>query len=206
MQDKSRVMFVHVPRTAGTSINDFLRQKYPREHSPRRNPSYANHDPYYSLVLTNNPSEFFKFAVVRNPYQRTYSHYKAFLLKLKCNSLPTLSETFTFNDFLKYKRTLGVALFSPITLNRNNFSLFDQSFFLLDDCGEIKLDKVYRFENLKEFEDDFNTKISHRNKSTYIDDEYVQTYNKENIGLVKSLYLRDFSLLDYSTHFDDSLN
>ena len=206
MQDKSRVMFVHVPRTAGTSINDFLRQKYPREHSPRRNPSYSNHDPYYSLVLANNPSEFFKFAVVRNPYQRAYSHYKAFLLKLKYNSLSSLSETFTFNDFLKYKRTLGDALFSPITLNRNNFSLFDQSFFLLDDCGEITLDKIYRFENLNEFEQDFNTKISHRNKNVYVDNEYVQAYSKENIGLVKSLYLRDFSLFNYSIHFDDSSN
>lgn len=205
MQDTSRVMFVHVPRTAGTSIAEFLRKQYRGDLLPKRNPSFNHHDPYFYLALINNPSEFYKFAVVRNPYQRAYSHYKAFLLQLKYNGLESLSNSFSFNDFLKYKRTSGNALFSSITLNRNAFSIFDQSFYLLDDCGEICLDKIYRFEHLEEFEIDFNTKIERRNTSVYMDNEYVHSFDRANIGLVKTLYHRDFSLLNYSTHFDDSM-
>lgn len=208
MQDQSKVMFVHVPRTAGTSIIKQLflpvPKRYPSSfYEATRIPFYQGHDPIFSLNKLNNTSEFFKFTVVRNPYTRAYSNYKAFL-----NQLKHINQKFnnvTFKEFLQYVRTRGNTLFSHVIYTRAPFCVFDQCFYIHDDDGEIGVDKIYRFENLTEFEKDFNINLQNVNSSETSMKEYLDAYDKSCIQLVNNLYHIDFCILKYSMNFEDSI-
>lgn len=82
----------------------------------------------------------------------------------------------------------------------------DQSFYLHNRQGTLSsISKIYRFENLAEFENDFNTVLPRLNVGSYTFNDYLESYTQENINLVKQVYLEDFVLFDYSIHFDDSI-
>lgn len=208
MQKKNNLMFVHVPRTGGTSIITHLylpqAKRYPLlEHEPTRVPMYNSHDPVFVLNRLNDLKKFFKFSVIRNPFTRAYSNFKGFIYQNKISGVDL--NHFTFKDFLMYVRTKGNALYSNAIYTRTPFCIFDQCFYITNDSGEIEIDRIYKFEKLFEFEDDFNIKMTNVNPSGYSKEEYLSAFTKENIGLAKSLYFRDFYELGYSTNFDDSI-
>lgn len=177
-------MFIHVPKTGGTSISHFLNNnnmdQWKREYPFR-------HDPYYSMAKNNNiKKNTFTFSVVRNPYTRAYSYYKHFNYQNNLN--------FTFNKFLLQVKEKVLYLKTPMII-------FPQSFYLLSQNGKIELCKIYKFENLKEFEKDFKTNLPHLMKGNYNQDEYYKDYTQENISLVQNIYNKDFNLLNYSLEF-----
>jgi hypothetical protein len=59
------------------------------------------------------------------------------------------------------------------------------------------LTKIYRFENLKEFENDFSIKLPHLRKGDYNREEYYRDYTEENISAVLDIYQEDFATLGY---------
>jgi hypothetical protein len=63
------------------------------------------------------------------------------------------------------------------------------------------LDKVYRFENLKELEKDFGFKLPFENKGSYTSDEYYQDYTNRLVNRVLDIYEKDFINFGYSTEF-----
>ncbi len=66
---EKNVAFVHIPKTAGTSITKWL-----TEHKGNSNLEYfENHPSYNDLMKDRN--DLFTFTVVRNPYERVVSLY-----------------------------------------------------------------------------------------------------------------------------------
>lgn len=181
-QDK--VLFIHVPKTGGTSIASFLEENN-MDSWVRQYP--ARHDPYYFMEKVNNITpDVFTFSVVRNPYTRTYSYYKHFNYQNQTNA--------SFIEFLQYVKN---KVFFPNT----PMIPFSQSFYILDSSKQVSLSKLYRFENLNEFEEDFNTKLPHLRKGGYNKENYLSDYTKDAIKLVKEIYNHDFNLLNYSENF-----
>lgn len=210
MQNSKKFMFVHIPRTAGTSIIRTLDLGPPLRH-PKifgtcvRYPIYFGHDPIFYLSNHNNLEEYLKFTIVRNPYTRVYSNYKAFLAQIKIGRIENIIKPISFKEFLLYIRTKGSSTYSNIIFPRAPFCIFDQCFYLENDSGEFAVDKIYRFENIKEFEQDFNIELPNVNPSDTKTEDYLSAYDKETIGLVKSLFYKDFCLLNYSFNFEESI-
>lgn len=184
----NKVLFIHVPKTGGTSIASFLEANH-MDPWIRQYP--ARHDPYHFMEKINNiSSDVFTFSVVRNPYTRAYSYYKHFNYQNQTNA--------SFIEFLGYVKD---KIFFPNT----PMIPFSQSFYVLDSNKEISLSKLYRFENLKEFEEDFETNLPHLRKGEYNKEDYLLDYTQEAIELVKEIYNHDFNNLNYSVNFHESL-
>jgi hypothetical protein len=180
----NKVLFIHIPKTGGTSISSFLEsnnmdswiRKYP-----------ARHDPYHFMQQVNNITpDVFSFSVVRNPYTRAYSYYKHFNYQNQLNV--------SFEVFLNYIK-------DKVSFQRTPMIIFPQSYYLFDTNNQISLSKIYRFENLQEFEKDFNTKLTCLRKGMYNKEDYYRDYTKENISLVKDIYFEDFKILNYPDSF-----
>lgn len=86
---KDKLLFVHIPKTGGTSVTESLMQSaahnarlaispYPREtgnsnfRRKRKHVTLVEYADYYNL------SEYFVFSVVRNPYTRIFSHFRQY--------------------------------------------------------------------------------------------------------------------------------
>jgi hypothetical protein len=188
MKIMKKVLFIHVPKTGGTSIASFLEMN---NMDPWKRQYPARHDPYHFMEKVNNiTSDVFSFSVVRNPYTRTYSYYKHFNYQNQTNV--------SFVEFLGYVKD---KLYFPKT----PMIPFSQSFYILDCDKKISLSKIYRFENLSEFEIDFNTNLPYLRKGGYNKEDYLKDYTQETIGMVKEIYKHDFINLNYTDNFHESI-
>jgi hypothetical protein len=186
------VLFVHIPKTAGTSISLELNRKGLNKWV--RN-FYMGHDTFQ--VLSNNniiKDDIFKFSVVRNPYARTYSYYRHFL---KIHKFVQSDKSFI--DFISL-------IESNIKPPKTPLISIDQTSYLINIDNEISLDKVYKFEELSSLEDDLSITLPHVNTGRYSKDEYMMVYQNEyTIHRVKELFRRDFEMLGYSKDFEKSI-
>ena len=83
---------------------------------------------------------------------------------------------------------------NKIQTNKTPWIIYDQTFFLYD--KEINLTKLYKFENLKEIEKDFNIILSHDRKGIY--NKNIKDYFDLNIiSKINNLYHRDFINFEY---------
>jgi hypothetical protein len=186
------LLFLHIPKTSGTSVKKTLHDKLYRLKNEER---FVGHVPLfyiekkYNLDLNN----FFIFSIVRNPFTRTFSYYKHFCL---------LNQTkISFSEFLYIIRTKSSMLFENKMYNRTPLINYSQSFYLYDSCGKINVNKIYRFENLSELENDFNVKLYTENIGNYQTAELKEAYDEKTISLVKCLYKEDFINFNYSEEF-----
>lgn len=158
---------------------------------------FTHHDPLFYLETVNDLSNTFIFSVVRNPFTRVFSHY-SHIKNIKRINL-------TFNEFLKYIRYNGNVFLVPAFYPALPLVWYNQSFYLHNNNGQMNINKIYRYESLSEFETDFDTKLQITNVGTYTKSDYITSYTKQNINLVKQLYFEDFIRFNYSNHFDDSI-
>jgi hypothetical protein len=181
------VLFVHIPKTAGTSITKLLKDN----NLDNWNRSWPrHHDPYSHLKETNTIDDsIFSFSVVRNPYTRTYSCFKQYN---KANE--------TDISFAEYLNNIFKKIISPVSPLLH----IAQSFYVFED-NKLQINKLYRFENLNDFEKDFGWTLGNYNVGNYNIDSYLKDYTEEAVQMTKELYSVDFSLLDYSLDFSKSL-
>ena len=80
-----------------------------------------------------------------------------------------------------------------------------QSFYVLGQENTIQVTKLYKFENLKELEDDFNWNVEFYNVGDYTKDMYNSSYTDTAIEIVKKIYEIDFLTFGYTTNFSSTL-
>ena len=155
----SPFIFIHIPRCAGTSIEQALlplatgavnieelsaadRAKHwlPGGHG-------RQHAKLAKLAATVPLNDFFKFAVVRNPWARAVSQIEYLRAKTK-------KPSFTSDDFRENVRAYCVARFA----SHGHDLAACQFDYLVDATGKMAMDYVGRFESL---DNDFK-KICHR--------------------------------------------
>jgi hypothetical protein len=195
--NKHKCIFIHIPKCAGTSMLTVLSngKKIYRDHATWFD--YYRYNPYKF-------EEYFKFAIVRNPYDRVVSLY-AYMSnsKDKKNRNSYYYKYFKKNnidfekfvlEFLSYERINSYVLFKP------------QHHFIFDYKYELKIDKIIKIEDINLEYDKLKEKLNL--KSQYLikanssnRDEYKFYYkNNELIEKVKDIYKYDFKLLNYSTN------
>ena len=184
--EKKRCIFFHIPKTAGMAVSSALFGDITWGH--RDVSFYVNHfgkERFYS---------FYKFTVVRNPYDRLYSAY-IFLKNGGINQHDTsfsrkyLSKYPTFDDFVRH----GL---NDKDVNRWVHFL-PQHHFIKNKNGNIVVDFIAKKEQL---ETDFETICRYLNVSVSLQ-TINQTGNKKDLSLtedvksiIKTHYKEDFNL------------
>ncbi|WNH11620.1 sulfotransferase family 2 domain-containing protein [Thalassobellus suaedae] len=208
-----KCIFIHIPKTAGTSINSFF---HPGVKFHFDNPDYERlfgwcpkrqlhmqHATSKQLIETGLVTEeqwtsYFKFAFVRNPWDRAYSDY------LFIQDFAGVKGS--FKDYLDKKNEFQRILINTSGSHYLGDHLLAQTEFF--DEENYKLDFIGRFEN---FDSDIqlvldrlsiNEKFNeHRNKSLRVKN-YSNFYTNSKIKMVQNKYAEDILKLEYS--FEDN--
>jgi len=142
-----RCIFIHIPRCGGTSIENAL--GHWAEHNGRggqdhrtirnilRREIVVKSNPRNRITVT--PEEFhsyFKFTVIRNPWDRAYSWYAAALRDPVHRKRYGIELDIPFAEFLR--------------LAAGKTALMPQTYWLLDSLGRLPFDLIGKFERLSE--------------------------------------------------------
>lgn len=198
-------IFIHIPKTAGTSITRALRPWCLRpkptpwrrllSHLPvREAPERANfnqHDRASWLRRKLPPQLYdgaYKFAVVRNPFELVVSNYQH-LRRKTSRRRHRQAQRWDFKAFLRYLE------------RKNRLARVDQTSWISDGDGKLIVDEILRFETLAE---QFNVlaerlglpaELPRSNVSAPVD--YRALYDEEAKAIVRRLYVRDFERFGY---------
>lgn len=194
--NKNRCIFIHVPKTAGTSILLALGD----------NGKSRLHLPWHVFLSANQKKfdDYFKFSFVRNPWDRAWSAYN--YLRNGGNKASDvevskkISEFTNFDQFLK--KGLGYGYF------RNHILFLPQSQFLIGPAGLPVVDFLGTVENfsqdfsvcLKEIGIKENVAISKHNVSP---PSSPPSISGQGISVIEEIYRQDIEAFGYS--FSDSL-
>ena len=190
--DEYQCIFIHIPKAAGTSVALTLFGQSSR------------HVPWFEYYQVN-PAKFgryFKFAFVRNPWDRLVSTY--FFLKRggidpqdRIWADAILAVFPTFESFV-------LGWLSPQTV-LTWVHFLPQHYFICDDSGMLMMDFVGRFENM---ESDFaivaarlgcTKKLEKVNVGSQ--QHYSHYYTEETRALVGSIYAKDIALFNYQFEY-----
>ena len=205
ISEEKKFIFIAVTKTGSSSIASAL-GKYGKiyGHKNKKETGIRRHIPLNNFVRNHNlllkdQSEYFKFAFVRNPWERAVSWYtytgrldpKKDLVDsagkmIKCRSSKGLS----FSEFIKEKKFIwGSAIGGQLGMITNS-------------DGKILADFIGRFENIQE---DFDIvcdkigipreKLPHKNKSKH--KHYTEYYDEETKEVVARRYVKDIEFFKY---------
>lgn len=210
-----RCIFIHIPKTAGTSIEKKLNFFDHLERGVQNHNTIRDIEPepwvksarsiffhYDQPTLVKSSVKkilkpqisqglydtYFKFSFVRNSWSRAFSWYKNVIRDENHRRKLSVSSDCSLKDFL-----LG---------HKHNWGLRSQLFWLINAKGEIPLDFIGRFENL---EKDFAfvcDKIGIEDKqlpNLLVTDrsDYSQYYDQETIDLVYKIYKQEINLFKF---------
>ncbi len=193
--DDKKAIFIHIPKCAGVSINQAIFGNLAGGHTTL--------DHYLKIFEPHCINSYFKFTIVRNPWDRLVSAYfflkkGGFREKDRDWFNDELSSFTDFDDFVKS------------WVNKQNIWKEDhfrpQYHYMLDKRRKIPLDFVGFLENLN---DDFTyiTKkigitccLHTSNKSKH--KNYQDYYNDETKEIIREVYSEDIKMLGYN--FDNT--
>lgn len=197
-------LFIHIPKTGGTSIGRTLFGDFEGNHMP-----IATYQMIYDRATFDR---LFKFAVVRNPYDRLLSAYRFFRNgadrvshsgMVDGSRSPELQAATAahdgFEDFVLHWLTPAQA--------RQHEHFRPQHRFACAPNGVLRLDYVGRFETLDESFADIAARLGvdaaliHDRRSRRVSDEeisYVDRYTPAMRSVVERIYDRDLRLFGYS--------
>jgi hypothetical protein len=208
---KYKIIFIHIPKCAGSSIRDFYFD------TPNLNWRKPNYELLYgwcpkrqihlqhattkqlletNLVDQNDWNNYYKFTFVRNPWDRAYSSY---LWVMRDRQIKD-----SFRNFI-----LGEGLFMNVLsegegmYNRACHKWKQTDFFNTKEG--YKIDFIGHFENLNNDIRYINKTLSiekkfkhHSNKSENRARHYSLFYDKKNSELIKEIYKKDIETLKYT--------
>ena len=189
---ESKILYIHIPKTAGMSIARTLGLENP-EHLTQNEIVKQN----ASIIDLRN---YYKFAFCRNPWDRMVSLYSYCISgsemygKFNSPKIEKIKELFTFKLFCQM---LGSGFFIG-----NNFIWKAHYRQQLDFINVTNIDFIGRFENLQE---DFYTvcdnagiprqELQHINKSNR--KHYTEYYDDETKQIVAEKYAKDIEYFGY---------
>lgn len=189
---KKNLIFVHIPKTAGSSITDLICKNVPNFDGIRdENQEFVRFGRYHwpaSKIIQEYPDLFenaTSFAIVRNPFSwiQSIRYYQA------ASSTPAHHEKaneLSFNDFVRYY------------IENDKRSM---KFFVCDQDKKILVDKVLRFEDFQGSVLPFLGKHYDLSKLQHIlktrKRSLASDFDLATFSLVKETYAEDIALFGY---------
>lgn len=182
----NQYLFLHIHKTGGTSVKDFLIGKTLKKASHARASDIINEIGYEEF------KKYKTFAVVRNPYDRVISAY--FYMKNSERIPPSV----TLNEFILNKKSEYSMYNEVCATPQYQYLCYD---------GKVECDVIIKFENLvKDFEQFINENdiidrglknLPHDRKSKR--DGYMAYLSgkKEMIKCINEFYEKDFEIFGY---------
>lgn len=194
-EEKNRVIFIHVPKTAGNSIFQTLFDANPQGHKEAL---------WYRKFDALRFDEYYKFGFVRNPWDRFVSAY--FYLKhggmgrYDCDFRDKyLCKVNSFSEFVKAmgddsgyrKKIMNWVHFKP------------QATFLCDENGRVLVDYIGAYENLDGCYSELcrniglerNGELKMINRS--VREDYRKYYSESGVDCIRTLYQEDINMFAY---------
>jgi len=187
-------LFVHIPKTAGTSIRDEFKIK-----STHHSPTYNKTDKTILLEKLNvavqikNYQRFISFAVLRHPYDRFLSAYQ-YLYHRNSNSFKV---DFAYYQMLHKYSSLDDVLNDLSNLKNKIVHFVDQHNFVCDSEGKILVNHVLKFENLVEDLKTLNSKWPALKKTNPSPDMQISLTPDQKQKIYQA-YKRDFEIFGFS--------
>jgi chondroitin 4-sulfotransferase 11 len=210
VSDSDRFVFVHVPKAAGWSMNEMLLKASPgsvhRYMHCRLCDLVAR-----GLLEVEKYRAYFKFAIVRNPYDWLVSFYS--FVRNRRHPYNRILATQTFDEFVRWIAEMRVHPSAGVRYQDGFYDMefnptlqYGQYWFISNEDGaELDVEMVLRFERLQNdvrvvmerigLADGYA--VPQLNKSRH--DPYRNYYpNTETKDLVYALFRKDFDWFDYS--------
>ena len=206
-------IFVHIPKCAGTSIESLL---WPGERGPDQlwggfiDPfhnrfqtgglQHLHAEQIRTVVGTVTFNSFFKFAVVRNPFDRAVSQFVYLERRPDLRTYLGLSEGASFDEYLELVNGVIHVQWEP------------QHAFLTDrKTGELLVDQVIRFERLVPEMSQVLEVLGVKCKSfphlnAGVRGHYREWYTKRRRKAVEDFYAKDLEFLNYEFRNQSSSN
>lgn len=193
--DELECIFVHIPKSAGISINRELFGNLGGAHRTVRS--------YKRIFGPRTFKRYFKFTFIRNPYSRVLSAYRFLKNGGICEkdrnwAKQNLDQYNTFSDFinewLSHDSIDKYIHFKP------------QHTFICDRSFEPEVDFIGRFEMInKDFkvickELNINRELKKYNQGPEIHSSWQSLYTKDMLDKVHQIYRKDFELFGYSAY------
>lgn len=184
-------IFIHIPKSAGTSISRTL---YGRTVGHYRAILYKN-------ISTTEYEKYFKFSIVRNPWDRLVSAYTFVVQNGSKHVRPLPNEIYKSESFSTFDKFITEWL--PYqNLFEIDVVFCPQYHFICDNKGKVIVDYIGKFENIDSAMEDVSKQLgcninlkklnaSDRNKN------YRDYYTDETIKIVSELYKKDIELFSY---------
>lgn len=189
--EKHKCIFIHIPKTAGVSLSQNLFGNLGGGHLPIFD--------YYKVYSPNEFHDYFKFTIVRNPWDRLVSAYH-FLKEGGFNE----TDKKWFKDNLEQYANFEEFVLKWVNKNNiNTYTHFIPQYYYLMLNGKVLVDKIYNFEKLEEAIFDINNKLStkiklsHNNKTLNRNNKYRTYYNSKTKQIVESVYKLDIEIFNY---------
>ena len=179
---KHKCIFVHIPKTGGSSVENFFTSDYSKGGLESKHKTAIS----YESEFPNEFIEYFTFSIIRNPWEKCFSHYN---YRARDNSQNGFARFSEFNTWILRK------INSPLVFQTQ----FD---FLKNVYDEILIDYTMRFEKLQEDFDIVCDKIGiphsqlpHINKTKH--KHYTEYYDEETKQIVAEKYAKDIEYFGY---------
>lgn len=178
---KHKFIFIAVPKTGSTSVRSIIDPYSDITSVNDKNSPYKHHTTALNLKKHFESEgwdweDYYKFSVVRNPWERRVSSWAYRLKKGQHN----------YNEFKDF------AIHYPASpqfnwLSNENGDLLMDYVFKLEDLGGI--DKVFDHLGLP------HTKLPHKNKNGH--KHYAEYYDEETKAIVAEKYMKDIEYFGY---------
>ena len=195
--DDLKSIFIHIPKAAGMSVSKSI---FEEQVGHKRAIYFREYDP----VRFNN---YFKFTIVRNPWDRLFSAYTF----MKNGGMWFIDEMYgakyfnEFNDFNEFVSFLGNKSFKARQILKW-LHFRPQSFFVNDpSTGEALVNFVGKLESIQlDFdkvcsEIGIEKKLININKTKHSD--YRDVYNSKSIDIVSNIYKEDIDNFNYDFEY-----
>ncbi|WP_299228475.1 sulfotransferase family 2 domain-containing protein [uncultured Psychroserpens sp.] len=190
--DYYRCIFIHIPKAAGISFNMSLFGNYGGGHRDLK--FYEEKYPKRTF------NDYYKFTIVRNPWDRLYSAY-TFLKKGGFDAIDKAWADEHLNQFNSFEDFVLNWVTKANVYKKIHF--MPQYEFLIDVSGELNMDYIGRFETIETSYKDIaaylgiDTVLEKRN-ITKNKKQYFEQYTEKMITIVSDVYQRDIEEFGYT--------
>ena len=205
ISNKYRCIFVHIPKTGGSSIEKiiwspaertienlwmgFIKPHYNKYQTGGLQHLFASH--IAQEVSAECFNSYYKFSMIRNPFDKIISQYKY------------MSSRSDLRDFIGMQEPDSFAQYLDLIAKKKHVQWDQQYKFIVDEHGELMVNDILRFENFNnEVSALFNrlkipfNNIPHENKSSQRK-KTTSYYCKETYQQVAEMYSADFKRFNY---------